>query len=382
MKRGFTLIELLVAIAIGSVVLTLLFNSFFQTTGIINRADDIISINTRASLVQHQLEKDIMGAFLPVQAFKEQDTTSTTTTTTAATTPQKKPPPKKEAEKKEKKKLTKAFYGINRGALLDVLTFITNNPISAYWSKQTGKAKPKIARVVYRLVEDKEQKGSFTLLRQEGTKLEFESYTAGEGSKGIRAYPLVEGIKEFEVKYKVIIEPEEKKEEPKKQQNQQQPPKKEPEKKEKKKKEIKFKTLDQWDFEKEMPKDIQRRIPNIVDVKLTLWNEQATRATSFEFSIPIIPEISEKPIKKPDQGKTDDKKTGKQPAQPGQAGSSPVQRMLQRRTSPTVMRQNPSHSYRSSHRITQHPAAPQQDAPQQDARSQLLRLIQQERTQS
>ena len=103
-----------------------------------------------------------MGAFLPVQAFKEkeekkEEDKKDTDTDTGKKPPPKKPPPKK--EKKERKELKKVFYGINRGTMLDVLTFITNNPMSAYWGKQTGKAKPKVARVVYRLVEDREQKG-------------------------------------------------------------------------------------------------------------------------------------------------------------------------------------------------------------------------------
>jgi len=307
MKRGFTLLELLAALAITSVVITLLFNSLFQTTQIVDRSDNLININTRAILVQHQLEKDLMGTFLPVQSFKEKEE-------------------EKKPEKKESKKLTKVFYGINRGPILDILTFITNNPMSAYWGKQTGKAKPKIARIVYRLVKDKEIKESYTLLRQEDSNLEFNSYGLGIGPKEIRSYALADGIKELSVNYKVILEPEEKKE---KQEDKKTTAAKAPTAK----KEIKFKTLDQWNMEKEMPKDIKRRIPNVVDVKISFWDDKGQRDVPFEFSIHIIPETTEEPIKKSKDNKKDKNKKDHDKQQPAgqKAQQSGTQDVVQTR---------------------------------------------------
>ncbi len=316
MKRGFTLIELLAALAIASVVITLLFNSFFQTTGIISRADNNIGINMRAIVLQHQLEKDIMGAFFPVQAVKEEDKAKKNKEqqqkqTAQAQGEQKKvqpsPPPVKE-EKKEKKRLKKAFYGINQADMLSLVTFITNNPMSAYWSKKIGKAKPKIARVVYRLVEDKQEKGVYTLYRQEGTSLEFEDY-GSQGKKPIRSYPVAGGIKKLSIKYYVVIEKEKEEKKPPVL-NQQESPKSPP-KEEKKKREIKFKTLDQWNFEKEKPKDIKRPIPNVVEISITFWNEKRTGDASYKFSIPIIPEINDK---KKEEIKPQQKKGKQQPS--------------------------------------------------------------------
>lgn len=290
MKRAFTLIELLVALAITSVVITLLFNSFLQTTMIVTRADNIMSINTRAALIQHQLEKDIMGAFLPVQAFRDrEDQQQKDKKANNMKTFDKKPSPKKRTEKEELKKI---FYGINRGIMLDLLTFITNNPMSAYWGAKTGRAKPKIARIVYRLEEDSNRENSSTLYRQEGAKLEFEPYSKAEGVSQIRAYPLAEGIKELTVKYRVVLEEEEEKG------TREEQAEKAGKKKKEKKKETQFKTFDQWNLEKEMPKNVKRRIPNVVDIKLVLWDDKGDRDATFEFSIPIIPNISEKPIKK------------------------------------------------------------------------------------
>jgi len=314
MRYGFTLIELLIALAIASTILAILFNSFFQSSRIVDRAEDIMSINSRAALVQYQLEKDLMGAFIPVQALKDENKKDDTG---------KKPEPKK--EKKELKELKKVFYGINKGEKLDVLTFITNNPMSAYWSQQLGKAKPKIARVVYRFVEDKERKGWFTLLRQEDYNLDFEAYALG-GPKEVRAYELAEGIKDFSVTYTVMFE-EEKKDE-------------------KKKKEVKFKTLSEWNMEKDaqIPKDIKRRIPNAVGIKVTFWDMKGIRDASFTFSILILPDVSFNPkvVAKDIDKKTDTAK--KSPSTPGSESSS-----AQPGTTP-----QPSAPARTTVRVPQH----------------------------
>ncbi|TET05898.1 type II secretion system protein [Candidatus Dependentiae bacterium] len=297
MKRGFILIELLAALAIASMVITILFNSFFQASRTVDRADDFISINMRAAIFQHQLEKDLMGAFIPVQAQKEDGKKEEKKFEEAKES--KKEEPKK--EKKERKELAKVFYGVNRGPMLDVLTFITNNPMSAYWGAQTGKAKPKIARVVYRLVEEKKRKGSYKLVRQEDSNLEFDAYTL-DRAKEIRSYELVDGIKEISVKYMVILEPEKEKKPAEA---------KEKEIKKEKKKEIKFKTLTEWNMEKniEISRDIKRRIPNVVEIKISFWDVKSIRDISFTFSIQIIPDVmlhfkeKQKEDEIPDKGK-------------------------------------------------------------------------------
>lgn len=274
MKRGFTLIELLIALAIGGMVITFLFNSYFQTSQVVSRIDTAIDITTRATIIKHQLEKDIMGAFVPVQAEPE---------------PEKDPQPprpgqQKEPPKKPKKTLEKVFYGINKGSNLDVLTFITNNPMSAYWSKQMGKAQPKIARVVYRLVED--GKNSFKLLRQEDTDLEFNAYS---DSTKIRAYEVAEGIKELKTTYIAV----QKKTEDIKPTS--------PGKQQMVKEEKTSEKTSEWNIKKEDGKkaDEQKQtIPNIVQIELSLWNSDAhERATTYEFSIPILPNFTKKPKK-------------------------------------------------------------------------------------
>ena len=322
MRYGFTLIELLAALAIASLALTLLFNSFFQTTRIVDRADDLISTSIRATVLQHQLEKDLMGSFIPVQAYKDEEKEKKDKKDEAKKAEKKEP----KKEKKERKELTKVFYGVNKAQMLDILTFITNNPMSAYWSDKLGKARPKIARVVYRLVEDKERKESYTLFRQEDYNLEFEAYALGS-TKEIRSYEVVDGIKELSAEYTVMIEEEEEKE---KKDEKAEPKKAEPSKKEekpKKKKKITFKKFPEWNMEKEeqIPKDIKRRIPNVVEIKAVLWDTKCVTTFPFTFSIPIIPDVSIKLREKSEDKKTDQAKTqptGSQKSTPRNAGTS------------------------------------------------------------
>jgi len=319
MKRtGFTLIELLIALAIGSMVLTILFNSLFQTIRLVDKADDFVDVTTRATIMKHQLEKDLMGAFIPTQAQpsqEEKDKDSEKTNNNNKKPEPTKDEPDKKPDKKKLKPLTNIFYGVNKGNQLDVLTFITNNPMSAYWG--TGKAQPKIARIVYHLVEDKENKGFFTLMRQEDNNLEYDAYTQ-TGPKEIRSYELTEGIKGLSVKYIV----QEEKEKPQKTEDEKAPPgQKAPEKPKEEEKEIRFKKLEEWNFEKdaELPKDIKRRIPNVVQITVTLWDAKVERETRFTFNVQILPDL--KPIQ---EQKEPAKKTPQQPGQtPGKPGQQP-----------------------------------------------------------
>ena len=60
-----------------------------------------------------------------------------------------------EGEKKPKKPLEKVFYSVNKEGNLNQLSFLTTNPLQVYWSSKAGSAKPRIARVLYTLKEEK-----------------------------------------------------------------------------------------------------------------------------------------------------------------------------------------------------------------------------------
>ena len=116
-------------------------------------------------------DSDISGVFLPVEAdmsqagVTEQQAPPDTTQDKQGAAPGAKAPAaaSKAAAPKDEgpKKLEKVFWGDHS---LTLLTFVTNNSMSRYWSvklAQTTQAQPRMARVIYTLVPEKNKKDSF-----------------------------------------------------------------------------------------------------------------------------------------------------------------------------------------------------------------------------
>lgn len=278
MKQGFALIEVLIAAAISTMIGAALFTSLYQITRFTTIVDNYADVWTKASIVHRQMEKDLLGTFIPVAAEKAPEKKKED----AGTASDKKDIEKKESEPSAQKKepvkvVTHVFYGTSKDTMLDMLTFITDNPMQVYWGPKAGKAKPRVARVVYRLIPDKDVKNSYTLMRQEGYDLYFDAYKEG-GSKEMRAYPMIEGIKQMSIYYGV----EEKDTQESKDT-------------EKKPKKITYKTVKEWkkedDQKKQEGKESKKKeleLPAFVLIKLTLWDQQKKRMIDFEFKIPLI----------------------------------------------------------------------------------------------
>ncbi len=289
MKAGFVLIEVLLASLISSIIGAALFGAFYQVNRAVRVVDDFVDVYAKAAILQHQLEKDLAGTCIPVEAVPA--------------APKDKNKKDKEEEDKEKKKepkkpFAKLFYGVNRAGMFDMLTFITNNPLQVYWGAKAGKAKPKIARIVYRLVEDKEEKGSYTLMRQESYQLEFDKLE--RKAKEAKSYELVDGIKKMKLEYVLAIE-------------------KDKEKKEKKG-EKEYRTFNEWvkeDLAEKKPEKEkkERRIPHGINITVSLWDGRKERFTEFIFKINLITDLDEEPQEKQkkqaDTAEKSDKKEAK-----------------------------------------------------------------------
>lgn len=239
MKSGLTLIELVISLAFSLIIMMLVFNSFFQIASISRYAENRIENDVRISIMSNQLEKDLAGVFVPVQAIME---------------PMVQPGNTQAPQAGGTKLLQKVFYGANKGENLSVLSFITNNPLRMY--QKTGAEKPRIVRVAYRLVEDKNHKGSFALIRQEGTALEFDAYDT-KAAKPIVGYQLADGIKKMAVTYKIPA-----------QKNQSAS----------KDSAVDFETLKEWRPEK---KEKPPLIPQFVSITLTLWDMNYQKEHSY-----------------------------------------------------------------------------------------------------
>ena len=201
-------------------------------------------------------------------------------------------------ERKKVKTVEHVFYSKNRDGRLDTLTFITNNPMAIFWGAKTGKSKPKVARVKYTLQPQADRKDSFVLLRQEGYELDLAAYKPD--IEKLRAYEVVDGIKDISVEFVTLIEKKEEK--PKKGE-------------EAKVIEREYRTLKEWRSEFREPTTQQKelpRIPHFVHVRINLWDNRYRRDEAFEFTYFLPVDITPIKTKKDQEDKNKEEKKGAQ----------------------------------------------------------------------
>src|SRR5579863_3211355 len=124
MKYGFMLIELIVATLIASLIAGVLFAALFQSSRVQGSVDNIIDFSVRVGVVANQLEKDVMGCFIPQQAQEKSSSVKTSKNTSTDVKEEEQKTPVKE----KPKPIEKIFYSANKNGQLDTLTFVTNNP--------------------------------------------------------------------------------------------------------------------------------------------------------------------------------------------------------------------------------------------------------------
>ncbi len=252
MKRGFVLLEVLISSLIAALLSTGLLTTIFQMSRLQETINTITSVYGRVAILQNQLERDVMGAFIPTQVDLIQTTT--------------------EKRAQQAKPLEKIFYGTMKDGKLDLLTFITTNPMQIYFGIKKTKLKPRVARVVYRLVPDERRKNSYVLMRQEGTRrLAFDAYTR-DAEGDLRSYVMLDGIQRLEVQYGVVEQKTEDDE----------------------KKSVKrvYKKQKSWDSKpKQDEKQKQKlppRLPNYIELQVALWDSVYKSSRQFVLTIPIV----------------------------------------------------------------------------------------------
>lgn len=268
---GFILLEVILALGISSFVGIILVTALNQTSRFQKAVQEYSVSYGHLALVKYQLTRDIMGACIPLQATVDLKQTTTVV----------------DAEKKEKKPLEKVFYAELKDDHLDVLTFVTNNPLQVYWGAKTGRAIPRIARVVYRLVPDKKNTKSYILMRQESTHLDFNKY--GQEEKDIKQFAVITNVKILSI---VWLAQEKKKQEAKGEQEKQ--PESQAEK-------LIFKTKKNW-----LAQGKELQLPDYAQVHLELWEDNCTRTASFDFviALPAIAAPEQKEEAQKQQGET------------------------------------------------------------------------------
>lgn len=314
MKSGFTLIELVVSLAIAAMVGTMLTALLSQTAtyqGVVERKT---SIYTRAAIILHQFEQDIMGACIPIQnsMHKEDEKKGQAQKPPQEVAPQA-PTPQGASKKEPVKPVEHVFYVQQAKEAFKLFTCITSNPLQVYWSKQVGKPKPRIARVVYTLASDEQNKNSFLLMRQEDGDLDLKAYTIKENA-GIRAYEVIDGVKSVSLQFSVFKYQEEQKKEKDTNAKQSTEPR-----------QRKIENHVTWDWpieqkeseKKESDKESEKNpLPHFVTLTIELWDELYERSDEFVYTIPVLvdatPEEKEKPQQKPEQAPRDSQQQNSQ----------------------------------------------------------------------
>jgi len=263
------LIELIVATLIASMVSTVLLTALYQGNKVQAFVDDLISTSERIGIIANQLERDLAGSFVPIQA-EQGDIEEALSAAEKSDISQTAQGGQKEGQKKQAKPIEKIFYSTNKNGMLDTLSFVTNNPLVVFVGKDVGTIKPKVVRVQYTVKPEQGTKDSYALFRQEGNELDLADY------KNVRPYEIIGGIKKITVSFTARLEKkEEKKTEQKSQENQ--------------KVSYEYKVQPEWISEQK--KDQKQsdkkqepefpRIPYAVEFKITLWDKLHTKDEEF-----------------------------------------------------------------------------------------------------
>lgn len=264
MKPGVSLIEVVIGILLSSMLATLLFVSFSQLQIASRITESFIEVDMRSAVVVRQMSRDISGAFVPQLALIETSTTQ------------------KAAAQDQQKSVTPldkstVFKVQHKDKNLDILTCVTNNPVMMY-----DTARPRIARVVYRLVADKKREGAFRLVRQELAELSLKD-SEKTGAQEVRGFELAHNIKSCTASCTLLEYPEPKQEQKTDQQKAEQ-------KQEQKVPEVipTARTLENWMYDPQKAKEQKMPLlPYAITLKCVFWDDEHRREWPVEFSIPI-----------------------------------------------------------------------------------------------
>ncbi len=294
-KTAFTLVEVLIALAISSFIVFGMIQLYRNLVGFLDHSRDKMILNRKSCLLIDQIQKDISSSF--VSKFQEEVA---------------KKQPGKPAEKvstqevavqnKDKKKDQKYFVGDvydgeyrridgKKWDLFKSINFICTNPLQVY-----GERKPRLVRIKYELLKDKQRslrdKTSYNLIRKETYDLDNFDFKDPEELKAkeqkdikkdiIRTFTIAEDIKEFYFEY-VSVKPQEEKTSR--------------DSRNREEEEIRSfvwdldfikKNFSQKKDEKKDDEQTDYIVPQKIDFMIVFWDEQLVRESSFRGAIPIF----------------------------------------------------------------------------------------------
>lgn len=251
-RKAFTLLELLIALALSSILLLALSRSLRQISHVFTRANWRISVERRAVLILHQLERDLTAACIPklAQLLDAKDT------------------------KQRKKKSLILFratsdkeeirrIGKRRHELLKWLNFITTTPLTQY-----GQKKRRLLRVGYSVEVDKRLRrrgiDSYSLIRRETTEIPNEKFDVVPPHGKVKPVPVFKHVIADNIQG-IFIEFTS--------------PKKKQDKNDKKARKV---------FSWGKRKETKNVLPTYATIHLLLWDDTHTRGYMFSSMIPFL----------------------------------------------------------------------------------------------
>ena len=188
MKSGFSTLELIMAIALSAIIMTALFEIYYQVTRNMNRVERFVFEDTQVLTLKSRLGKDLSG--LSAIWFTQGEIEAQQLALLQKGSPVKKP-------LSDKRKSSKFFYSVNKDKNLDVVTFVTTSALQSY-----GDVQGRFVRVVYQVEKDPKYKDMFRLMRKEISSPT--EYIDAEALQPGRFYELAGGIKSIEITYQLI----------------------------------------------------------------------------------------------------------------------------------------------------------------------------------
>lgn len=280
---GFSLLEIIIALFISSILSIMLFSILNQTSTLLNRVEGIAATDIPVITCYDRIERDITGAFIPSIGNPDAADKAFTKQLKEAEEQEE----KKQEEQKDKKipqtktpikqvslqdiQVKKVFVYEEKNNNLALCTFITCNPAIGY-----NEAKPRIARVIYTLERDHNNK-TYVLKRKESEKLGLKA-AEQEG----REYTLLRNISSLRFELLAPQTTEKKEQSAQEEQN----------KAETKPKAAPLITYKTWPIESEESdkesKKVGKDLPQFVKVFLNYNDPINNREKKYEFMFPIF----------------------------------------------------------------------------------------------
>jgi len=280
---AFSLIEFMVALAIGLIMLGLLYGSITRTYKSVSSIEQAIDGHSAIALYLERFEKDVAGVFVPLQARSKPGKNK-----------QKEKQDEKESLKEEPRKpeLRSVFLlkGMKNGSGGE-LSFVTTSALSVY-NKQANY----LVRVTYKLEQAKTSNGSqkrlWSLVRYELNELDYDRSRSKLG-KDVRGYEILGNIEKFNINCTASSTEGKVKNSP-----------------------SSFENYSEWNSDSRKQEELLL-LPNFVSCSGTIL--EGKKAISFEYTVPIFAynsqlatEIRKEEHQVQDKDKQDDKQGDKQ----------------------------------------------------------------------